>query len=168
MCIRDRYICILLSPDAERPPSQLLAYTGARYEVSDLRDIYGAGTRNCACLSRGSAPRAGGHSPRPSGDVYAEHLRLEGSPETRSVPSSGTGPSQNGMCSGGGIGRTIRAGRSTVKYFRFSRTRVCITPISLHPPKTIGSLGKEQQQAIEQAVVSHIHYISALLFSLSY
>ena len=73
---------------------------------------------------RGGAPRAGGRSPRPSGDVCAEPLPLEGSPETRGVPSSGAGPSQNGTCSGGGIGRKIRAGRSTVNDFRFGRTRV--------------------------------------------
>ena len=73
-----------------------------------------------------------------------EPLRLESSPETRGVPSSGAGPSQNGTCSGGGIGRKIRAGRSTVNYFRFGGTRVCITPISLHRVKIIGSgsLGK--------------------------
>ena len=84
---------------------------------------------------RGGAPRPGGRSPCPSGDVCAEPLRLEGSPETRGVPSSGAGPSQNGTCSGGGIGRTTRAGRSTVKYFRFGRTIVCITPVSLHRVK---------------------------------
>ena len=42
-----------------------------------------------------------------------EPLLIEGSPETRGVPSWGAGPSQNGTCSGGGIGRKIRAGRST-------------------------------------------------------
>ena len=41
---------------------------------------------------QGGAPRAGGRSPRPSGDVCAEPSRLEGSPETRGVPSSGLGP----------------------------------------------------------------------------
>ena len=81
---------------------------------------------------QGGAPRARGRSPRPSGDVCAKPLRLEGSPETRGVRSSGAGPSQNGTCSGGGIGRKSRAGRSTVNYFRFGRTRVCITPVSLH------------------------------------
>ena len=38
------YLYILLSPDAERPPAQTLARTGALYEISDLREIYGAGT----------------------------------------------------------------------------------------------------------------------------
>ena len=75
---------------------------------------------------RGGAPRAGGRSPRPSRDVCAETLRLEGLPETRDVPSPGAGPSQNGTCSGGGIGRKIRAGRSAANYFRFVRTSVCI------------------------------------------
>ena len=85
-------------------------------------------------LGRGTAVRAllATCTPSPSGDVCAEPLRLEGSPETRGVPSSGAGPSQNGTCSGGGIGRKIRAGRSAVNYFRFGRTRVCITPVSLH------------------------------------
>ena len=88
------YIYMLLSPDAERPTSRLLAYAGARYKISDLREIYGAGRRNSAGSS-GGAPRAGGRSPRPSDDVCAEPLRLEGSRETRGVLSSGAGPSQN-------------------------------------------------------------------------
>ena len=75
---------------------------------------------------RGGAPRADGRSPRPCGDVCAEPLRLEGSPETRGVPSSGAGPSRNGTFSGGGIGRKIRAGRSIRNCFRFGRTRLCI------------------------------------------
>ena len=75
---------------------------------------------------QGGAPRAEDRSPHPSGDVCAEPLRLDVSPETRGVPSSGAGPSQGGTCLGGGIGRKIRAGRSTVNYFRFGRTRVCI------------------------------------------
>ena len=106
---------------------------------------------------QGGVPRAKGRSPHPSGDVCAEPFVLEGSPETRGVPSSGAGPSQNGTCSGGGIGRNIRAGRSTVNYFPRGRTRVCITPISLHPPKIIGSSGKKRLQAIEQAVESCIY-----------
>ena len=75
---------------------------------------------------QGGAPRAGGRNPRPSGDVCAEPLRLEGCPETRSVPSSGAGHSQNGTCSGGSIGKKIRAERSILNYFRFGRTRACI------------------------------------------
>ena len=75
---------------------------------------------------RGGASRARGRSPRPSGDVCAKPLRLEGSPETRGVPSSRAGPSLNGTRSGGGIGRKSRAGRSTVNYFWFGWTRVCI------------------------------------------
>ena len=45
---------------------------------------------------QGGVLRAGGRSPRLSDDVCAEPLRLEGSPETRGVPCSGAGPSQNG------------------------------------------------------------------------
>ena len=86
---------------------------------------------------RGGAPRAGGRSPRPSGDVCAEPLRLEGSPETRGVPPSGAGPFENETCSRGGIDRKSRAGRSAVDSFRFGRTQVCITPVSLHREKII-------------------------------
>ena len=75
---------------------------------------------------RGGAPQAGGRSSRPSCDACAEPLLLEGSPETRAVPSSWAGPSQNGTFSGGGIVRKSRAERSTVNYFRFGWTRVCI------------------------------------------
>ena len=86
---------------------------------------------------RGGAPWAEGRSPRSSGDVCAEPLRLESSPATRGVPSSGAGPSQNGTCSGGGIGRKGRARRSAVNYVRFGRTRVRVTPISLHREEII-------------------------------
>ena len=79
---------------------------------------------------RGGAPLAGGRSPRPSGDVCAEPLRLEGSPETQGVPSSGAGPSQNGTCSECGIGRKIRAG-SAVIFFGWVGSE-SITPVSLH------------------------------------
>ena len=127
---------MLLSPDAERPSSRWHAHTGARYELSDLREIYGAGTRNSGCSS-GLDPPAGGRSPRPSGDVCAKPFLLEASPDTRGVPSSGSGPSQNGTCSGGGIGRKIRAGRINVNYLRFGRDIVCTkyTPGSLHRVK---------------------------------
>ena len=47
------YVYILLSPDAERPPSRLLAHSGVRYEMSGLRKIYGAGRRNSAGSPRG-------------------------------------------------------------------------------------------------------------------
>ena len=96
---------------------------------------------------RGDAPRAGACSPRPSGDVCVEPLRLEGSPETRGVPSSGAGSSHNGTCSGGGIGRKSRAGGSAVNYFRFGRTRVYIASQSA-PRGRMGSLGTEPQQTV--------------------
>ena len=50
---------------------------------------------------RGGAPRAGGWSPRPSADVCAEPLLLDGSPETRGVPSSGAGPPPESNVFGG-------------------------------------------------------------------
>ena len=81
---------------------------------------------------QGGDLRAGGLSPRPSGDVCAEPLRVEGSPETRLVPTSGAGPSQNGTCSGGGIGRKSRAARCNVFLFRFGKTKVSMTPVGMH------------------------------------
>ena len=93
---------------------------------------------------RGGAPWAEGRSPRSSGDVCAEPLRLESSPATRGVPSSGAGPSQNGTCSGGGIGRKSPAERSTINYLRFGRTRVCISA----PRERMGSFGTEPHQAV--------------------
>ena len=94
--------------------------------TSRISGLFMAPGHETPLARQGGAPRAGGRSPRLSGDVCAEPLRLEDSPDTRGVPSSGDGPSQNGTCSGGGIGRKIRAGRSTVNCFRFGRTRVCI------------------------------------------
>ena len=44
-------IYILFLPDAKRPPSLRIAHTGTRYEILDLRDSFGAGTRNSACSS---------------------------------------------------------------------------------------------------------------------
>ena len=121
---------------------------------------------------QGCAPRAGSCSQRPSGNVRAEPLRLEGSPETLGFPPSGAGPSQNGTCLECGIGRKIGAGRSTVVYFRFGRTRVCITPISLHREKMIGSLrffGKRTAASNRGSsrIIHVLCYIFALLFSLA-
>ena len=116
---------VLLSSDAKRHPSRLLAHTGAQYEISDLREIYGAGTRNSAYSSGGCSSGGGPQSP-PVWRHVRQALAPPTSPETRGIPSSRAGPSQNGGCSGGGIGRKILAGRSTVIYFRFGRTRVCI------------------------------------------
>ena len=74
---------------------------------------------------RGCASRAGVRSPRPFLATCAPSP-CASKPETRGVPSSGTGPSQNGTWSGGGIGRKGRAGKSTANYFRFGRTRGCL------------------------------------------
>ena len=100
---------------------------------------------------RRGAHRAGGRRPRPSGDVCAESLRLEGSPETRGVPSSGAGPSQNGTCSGGDIGRKIRAGGSAINYFWFGRTRVCIALVSLHRVEEWVLSGKKSYHGASQS-----------------
>ena len=121
---------------------------------------------------QGGPRRARGRSPRPSGEVCAESPRLEGSPEIGGVPPSGAGPSQNGTCSGGGIGRKFRPGRSTVK-FRLGRTQVCGTPINLHRDKKLGSsrfVGR--RTAAGHRISSHITHllydIFAFLFSLAY
>ena len=102
---------------------------GTRYRISARFTAPGHETPRAR---RGGVPSAGGRSPRPSDDVCAEPVRLKGSPETRGVPSSRAGPSQNGTFSGDGIGGKIRVGRRAVNYFRFGRTRVCITPVSVH------------------------------------
>ena len=107
------YIQYTLSPDAERSPSRLLAHTGARYEISNLREIYGAGTRNTVCSSGGFSSGVGAQSASFRRPVRRALAPRRSSPETRGVPSSGAEPSENGTCSGGGICRKIRAGRST-------------------------------------------------------
>ena len=48
-----------LPPNAERPPSHSIAHTGVGYDISDLREIYGAGTRNSACSSGGCSSGEG-------------------------------------------------------------------------------------------------------------
>ena len=92
-------------------------------------------------VRQGGDSRAGDRSPRPSGDVCAEPLRLKVSPESRGVPSSGTGPSQNGACSGGGISRKIRTGRNSLSHFRFGKTRVCIHASQSAPSERMGCFG---------------------------
>ena len=107
-----------LSADAERPPSRSLAHTEAQYEISNHREIYGARKRNSACSSGGCSSGGG-----PQSALFWRRVRRALAPRrfaaTRGDSSSGAGLSQNGTCSGGGIGRKIRAGRSTVNYFRF-------------------------------------------------
>ena len=95
---------------------------GTRYRISGFMAPRHETPRD----RRGDAPRAGGHSPRPSGDVCAKPLRLEHYLDARGVPSSGAGPSQNRACLGICIGSTILAGRRTVNIFPFGRTRVYI------------------------------------------
>ena len=56
------YLYILLSPDVERPPSRLVAHSGARYEISDLREIYRAARRNSAGSSGGCSSGGGPQS----------------------------------------------------------------------------------------------------------
>ena len=80
------------------------------------------------------------------------------SPETRGVPSSGVGPSQNGTCLGGFIGRKHRAGRTTLISSGLGRTPSFYTPVSLHPlEEWMGALARE----LQQAVVSWCHSLIA-------
>ena len=134
---------VLQSSDAGRPPSRQLAHTGARYEISDLREIYGAGTRNSACSSGGCSSGGG-----PQSEPFWRHMgralaprRFSGNPR-RSL--FGGWALQNGTYSGGGIGRKIQAGRSTIHCFG-SAGPESVTPVSLHLRKIIGSSGIEQQ-----------------------
>ena len=114
-----RYYIIYTSPNAESPPSRMLAPTAAPYEISDLREIYGAGRRNFAGSS-GGCSSGRGRSLRPSRDVCAELLRLEGFLETQGVPSLEARPSYYGRCLGGGIGSKARAGKTTACCDMFS------------------------------------------------
>ena len=67
--------------------------SGMRYRISPRFMAPGYETSRAR---HGGAPRSWGRSSRPSCDVCAEPMRLEGSPKPRGVPSSGAGPSQNG------------------------------------------------------------------------
>ena len=84
----------LVSWCAPRPPSRLLAHSGARYEVSDLREIYGAARRNSAGSS-GGVPRAAGRSPSPSHNVCAEPLRLKVLRNLEASPRRGRAPARS-------------------------------------------------------------------------
>ena len=95
---------------------------------------------------RGGAPPVEDRSPRSSGDVCIEPLRPEGSLETRGVPSSGVGPSQNGTCSGCGIARNCRAGRSTV--FSVREDQSLYNASQSAPSGRMGSFGTEPQQTV--------------------
>ena len=113
------YVYTLLSPDTTRPPSRVLAHSGARYEIWELRDIYGAGRRHSAGSSRGCSSCGGARS-APFCRGVRRTLAPRSSLEIRVDPSLGAGPSQNGTCLGGGIGSMIRAGRTTACYNIFS------------------------------------------------
>ena len=114
-------------------------------DIGSPRDLWRQDTKLRVHVGRG-APRAGGRSPRPSGDVCAELLRLECSPDTRGVPSSGVGPSQNEACSGCGIARNCRAGRSTV--FSVREDQSLYNASQSAPSGRMGSFGTEPQQTV--------------------
>ena len=127
-------IYILLSPDTQRPPSPLLTHSGAWYEISDLRDIYGAGGRNSAGSSGGCSSGVG-----PQSVPFSRRVRGALAPrrslETRGVLSSGAGPSQNGTCLRGGIGNKIRARERYHNLFSVREDQCLYTPVSLHRVK---------------------------------
>ena len=154
---------------AQRPPSRLLAHSGARYDISDLCEVYGAGRQNSVGSSKecfsGGGPESAPFSRRVRGA-----LALRSCLRPEAFPLRGLGPPRTKRV--WGVASVAKSGPGelllAVIYFRFGRTRICITPIILHQVKIIGYLGKELQQAIVQAVVSCIYYIFALLFSLAY
>ena len=127
-------IYIILSPDAQCPLSRLLAHSGARYEISDLREIYGAGRRNSASSSDGCSSSGGAESAPFSRRVRGA-LAPRSSLETRGVPSSGAGPSQNGTCLGGGIGSKIRAREKYRNLFSVRENQDLYIPVSLYGVK---------------------------------
>ena len=107
------YICIyFLSPDAQHPPSRLLAHYGPRNEVSDLCEMYGEGEPNSEGSSEGCFSGGGAESAPLSRRVRGA-LAPRSSLDIEGVPISGGGPSQNGTCLGGAIGSKLRAGRTT-------------------------------------------------------
>ena len=135
-------IHITLSRDAQRPPSLLVAHSGARHEISDLREICGAGRRNSAGSS-GRCSSGGGPESAPFSRRARGVLAPRSSLETRGVPSSGVGPSQNGTCLGDGIGSKIRAGRTTRTacwvFFSARQDPSLCNAIILHRVKIVGS-----------------------------
>ena len=108
-----------------------IAHTGARYEISDIREICGVGTRNSARSSGGSSAGGGAQSApfwrrvRPA----LAPRRLAGNPR-RSLFRGWALPQRNVF---GGWHRQKEPGREKCRnYFGFRKTRVCVTPGSLH------------------------------------
>ena len=87
------YVYIPLSPGAERPLSRLLAHSGAWYEISDLREIYGAGRRNSPGSS-GGCSTCGRAQFAPIRHVCAEPLCLDVLRKPGVFPFRGLGPSR--------------------------------------------------------------------------
>ena len=147
-----------LSPNAERRPSRMLAHSGARHQISGLPEIYGA--------ERGdSVGSSGGPSLRPSRDVCAEPLRLEVLWKLEAFPLRGLGPPRTERV--WGVASVARSGPGelllAVICFRFGRTRVCKTPISLHRVKII-LLGGKNCSKQSCSLVSSIYYIKELIW----
>ena len=97
---------------------------GTRSQISASFSALGDETSRA---HKGGAPRAGGRSPRPSGNVCAEFLRLEvfWKPEVFLLPRLGQPWTEHVW----GVASVARSGprrSTTVFYFLFGRTRVCI------------------------------------------
>ena len=106
------------------PSSPLLTHSGARHDFGSPRYLWRGETKlrgliRGVLLGRGAAvfARLATCAPSPCASKFSENPR-------RSLFGGWVLPERNVF--GGGIGSKIRARRSTVKYFRFGRTRVCI------------------------------------------
>ena len=122
-------------------PHDCLPTLGARCEISDLREIYGAGRRHSAGssgrCSSGGGPESAPFSRRVHGALVPRSYL-----ETRGVPSTGAGPSQNGTCLGGAMGSKIRAREKYRNSFSVREDQSLYTPLSLHRAKESFFLGE--------------------------
>ena len=149
------------------PSSPLLTHSGARHDFGSPRYLWRGETKlrgliRGVLLGRGAAVRALLTTCAPSPCAS----KILWKPEA--FPLRGLGPPRTERV--WGVASVARSGPGELLlavFFRFGWTRICTTPVSLHRVKIIGFWGKEQQQAIMQAVVSYMYYIFALLLSLS-
>ena len=143
----------------------MIARSGARYEISDLREIYGAGRRNSAGSS-GGCSSGGGPESAPFSRRVVGALAPRSYVETRGIPSSGAPRTERVW----GVASVARSGpgKTAVTYFRSGRTRVCVRQfICLHPCENNRFFG-ENTAASSRASSRFIHLLFfALFFSLS-
>ena len=152
----------------------MLAHAGARYDISDLCEVYGAGRQNSVGSSKecfsGGGPESAPFSRRVRGA-----LALRSCLRPEAFPLRGLGPPRTKRV--WGVASVAKSGPGelllAVIYFRFGRTRVCITPVSLHRVKIIVFFRffRGRTAANNRASSGIIHlfcYIFVLLFSLAY